>query len=89
MTDLEQAVRDALAENGGSVTKATPQLAGILAGGTYTLLILPDDIKLIEGIANYGTPIMGVSYHHFVNGDPLDHDHDGRKGGSLPKARRK
>lgn len=64
------------------------------AGGDWTLLeIVSEDgrsARVVSGLCNYGALPPGVTVHYFhAKPDPLDHDGNGKRGGSKPRTPRK
>lgn len=65
-------------------------------GGDWTMLVITEgenkSARVVEGLCNYGQLPPGVEvirFHGTTDKPQLDHDGDGKAGGSKPRAKRK
>lgn len=73
----------------------SPLLAELFKGDDWTMLVVDEGgeltARVVPGICNYGALPGGVTVHHFhtkTDKPQLDHDGDGKAGGSLPVKRK-
>lgn len=82
--ELQGKVLDALREHGD----VEPHLAGILPNGEWTVLVNAGagEVHVKEGHFEGGeTPFVKVYHVRTTDKPQLDHDNNGKAGGSLPK----